>query len=448
MPPIKIALIGAGSRSFGPSTVRDILLSKPLTEAGVQIALMDKVAEHLEDVERYTRYATERLGVRAEVFSTTDLQSALEGAHFVVSAIEVNRFLYWSQDFHIPRKYGFRQVFGENGGPGGLFHALRNMGPTVQIAQAMERLCPNAPLLNFTNPEHKLCEAVSRLTSIQAIGLCHGFFMGLEQIARILGMPQEEIEATACGINHFTWFQRIRHRSTGEDLYPKLREAERQGDWLSDWHEIGLGRVLFRRFGLYPSPAANHYGEYIRWAEEFVCSEIQYFYDPADGHPWQTGQIPDFIYSLSGDPTQRPWQREPTVPAPMEEQPLQPSGELAVPIMESLACGIPHELPAVNIPNRGAIPNLPDDMVVEIPAVGDAQGIHRVQCEPLPEAIAAMLRLQGSIHKLLVEAYAEQSKDKLIQAVLLEPTVDSYRNAVQMVDEMLELQKGILPPLR
>ncbi|MEJ5250365.1 MAG: alpha-galactosidase [Chthonomonadetes bacterium] len=448
MPPVKIALIGAGSRSFGPSTIRDVLLSKPLTEAGVELVLMDKVAEHLVDVERYARYVIERLGVKAEVRATTDLQEALDGAHFVVSAIEVNRFLYWSQDFHIPRKYGFRQVFGENGGPGGLFHALRNMGPTIEIARTMERLCPEAWLINFTNPEHKLCEAVSRLTSIRVVGLCHGFFMGLEQIARILDIPAEEIDAIACGINHFTWFQKIRHRHTGEDLYPRLREAEREGDWLSDWHEIGLGRILFRRFGLWPSPAANHYGEYIRWADEFVCSELQYFYDPADGHPWQTGRIPEFVYSLTGDPTQRPWKPEPSQPWRLEDAPLQPSGELAAPIMESIACGVRHGLPAVNVPNQGAIPNLPAETVVEVPAVGDAQGIHPLQLEPLPEAIAAMLRLQASIHQLLVEAFAEQSKEKLLQAVLLDPTVDSYRNAVQMVEEMLELQKDILPPLR
>ncbi len=448
MPPVRIALIGAGSRSFGPSTVRDVLLSKPLTELGVQLVLMDRVAEHLTDVERYARHLVERLHVRAEVQATTDLKTALNGAQFAVSAIEVNRFLYWSQDFHVPRKYGFKQVFGENGGPGGLFHALRNMGPTVQIARMMEQLCPDAWLINFTNPEHKLCEAVSRLTAIHVVGLCHGFFMGLEQISAILGIPAEEIDAIACGINHFTWFQKIRHRHTGEDLYPRLREAEREGDWLSDWHEIALGRILFRRFGLWPSPAANHYGEYVRWAVEFVCSELQYFYDPADGHPWQTGRIPEFVYSLTGDPTRRPWKPEPVQPPSLDDAPLQPSGELAAPIMEAIACGIRHDLPAVNVPNRGAIPNLPAETVVEVPAVGDAQGIHPLQLEPLPEAIAAMLRLQASIHQLLVEAFDEQSRDKLLQAVLLDPTVDSYRHAVQMVDEMLELQKDVLPPLR
>lgn len=116
--------------------------------------------------------------------------------------------------------------------------------------------------------------------------------------------------------------------------------------------------------------------------------------------------------------------------------------------MESTACDIRHDLPAVNVSNRGAISNLPAETVVEVPAIGDAQGIHPLQLEPLPEAIAAMIRLQANIHQLLVEAFAERSKDKLLQAVLLDPTVDSYHNAVQMVDEMLELQKDILPGIR
>ena len=293
---VKIALIGAGSRSFGPSTVRDVLLSAALAERDVELVLMDKAAERLDDIEQYARHVKNKLGRTTKLTATTDLGAALDGTRFVVTAIETQRELYWSMDFHVPRNHGFRQVFGENGGPGGLFHGLRSMGPTLEIARAMERLCPEAYLLNFTNPEHKVCEAVSRLTRIQSVGLCHGVFGGMQQIARILDMPVEQLDCAACGMNHFTFFQRIRDRQTGEDLYPRLRQAEREGDWLSDWHEIGLARVLFRRFGLWPSPAANHYGEYIRWAEEFVADELQYFYDPADGHPWETGMVPEFVY--------------------------------------------------------------------------------------------------------------------------------------------------------
>ena len=444
----KIVLVGAGSRSFGPSSLRDVFLSEPLAERALDLVLMDKVAGNLKDIEAYARHLNGKLRRTVKVAATTDLEAAVDGADFVITAIDFERFLYWTQDFHVPRKHGFRQVFGENGGPGGLFHALRNMGPMIDIARTMERLCPNAWLLNFSNPEHKLCEAVSRLTRIRNIGLCHGIFMGIEQIARILGVPTDSIDTAACGMNHFAFFQKIRDRKTGEDLYPRLRAAEREGNWLSDWHEIGMARVLFRRFGLWPSPAANHYGEYIRWADEFVASELQYFYDPADGHPWQTGVVPEFVYSLSGDKTSRPWRHPEPKPSVFEDAALRPSGELAIPIIEALACGLPRDLPAINVPNRGAIPNLPADMVVEIPATGDGDGIHPVQMDPLPEAIAALLRTQASIHQLLVEAFAEHSKDKLMQAMLLDPTVDSYRRAVECVDEMIALQAGLLPELK
>jgi alpha-galactosidase len=447
MKPVKVALIGAGSRSFGPGTIRDVLLSKPLAERGVELALMDKVAGHLGEVEGYARHVCRALGHSASVQATTDLERALEGADFVVTAIEVQRFLYWTQDYHLPRHYGFRQIFGENGGPGSLFHALRNMGPTLHIARTMERRCPQALLLNYTNPEHKLCEAVTRLTSIQAVGLCHGVFGGLRQLSQILAIPQEELDTAACGINHFTFFQKLRHRPTGEDLYPRLRRADLEGDELAHWHEFGLGRVLLRRFGLWPSPATNHYGEYIRWAEEFMASEMQYYYDPAQGHPWETGKIPDFVYTIDRTDTNRPWLRPEAQPRRLEELPLKTSGELAAPIMEALMCGEKRELAAINVPNRGYIPELPEGLVVEVPATADGEGLHPCQMEPLPEPLAALIRVQASIHKLLVEAFAEQSKAKLLQALLLDPTVDSYRRAVALMEEMLKLQKDILPPL-
>jgi alpha-galactosidase/6-phospho-beta-glucosidase family protein len=445
MSTVKIALIGAGSRSFGPASVRDILLSDPLNETGVELVLMDTVADYLTDIAAYAKHVADKLGRKARITATTDLSEALTGTGFVVTAIEVDRFLYWSQDFHIPRKHGFKQVFGENGGPGGLFHALRNFTPMLEIARTMEKLCPEAPLLNFTNPEHKICEAVSRLTSIQSVGLCHGVFMGMHQIARILDRPVDDLDLAACGINHFTWFQKVRDRKTGEDLYPRLRELEREGDWLSDWHEIGLARVLLRRYGLWPSCGANHYGEYIRWAGEFVASECQYFYDPADGHPWKTGDIPEFVYTLNGDLGARPWKKPEEKRHDFESAELKPSGELAAPIIESMHCNVPRHLDAINVPNQSAIPNLPGDMVVEVPAGADGDGFHPCQMEPLPEGIAAMLRLQGSIHQLLVEAFAEQSRNKLLQAFLLDPTVDSYRRAVECVDEMIQLQQELLP---
>ena len=157
--------------------------------------------------------------------------------------------------------------------------------------------------------------------------------------------------------------------------------------------------------------------------------------------------MPEYISVQDAYGTERPFKRQEQKHQSVEEQALEPSGELAIPIMESIACGKQRRLDAINIPNRGWIPNLPDQMVVEVPATSDVAGLHPKRMQPLPEPIAAIIRLQGSINKLLVEAFAEESKSKLLQAVLLEPTVTSYRGAVEMVDEMLALQRNILPPI-
>lgn len=461
---MKIVLIGAASREFGPAMLRDIWLSDPIAERRADIVLMDVEAAGLERTRAYAGTLDERVarsrpgaGRRPHVVSTTtELDEALAGADFVIMAIEVNRYFYWAQDFHIPRTYGFRQIYGENGGPGGLFHALRNMGPSIEIARAVERICPEAWLFNYTNPLTKLCEAQTRLTSARVIGLCHGVFHGKEQICRILEHPLEDLEAYACGLNHFSWFQSIRSRATGEDLYPELRSRERQAHWLSDWDDIALSRTLLRTFGLYPSPGANHIGEYLRWAEDFLgSSALQFFYDPRDGHPWETGEVPTWIYNLSDDPTHtelfpgRPLARLKPTREEREGQSdrIHASSELAIPIIEALVCGVRAELAAVNVPNAGWIPGLPDGAVVEVPAIADADGLHPMTMEALPDAVTALLHLQATIDKLLVHAYEERSRDVLLQALLLDPTAHSYRQAVELIDRMFEVQGDALPPL-
>ncbi len=448
---MKVTLIGAGSREFAGKMVRDLLLSRPIAEQGLEIVLMDIAAEPLAEMEGYTRGLIERLGHSAAVSSTTELDAAVTGADFVITAIERDRYHYWSQDFTVPRTYGFRQVYGENGGPGGLFHALRQFGPLLEIARAIERLAPDALFLNFSNPEHKVCEAISRLTSVKVVGLCHGYFYGVRQISALLGMPADRLELPAAGINHFTWFQAIRDRETGEDLYPRLREVEHEANWVSDWHEIGLSRILFRRFGLWPSPSANHIGEYISWADDYVPAQLQYFHDPADGSPWRPGaETPEWYYEIRFADTDRPFTAPnpaSTLEASLEDVPVESSEELAIPIIEWVACGVERDLPAVNIPNRGAIPGLPDDMVVEVPAKVVDGALVPVQMDPLPTGILAMVQLQGAIHRLLVEAYVEQSKAKLLQAILLDPIVDNHNRAVAMLDEFLALQADALPPL-
>lgn len=443
---LKIALIGAGSRDFGPSMVRDIILTERLFQHEVEIVLMDIIASHLVEIEAYCKYAATEKKRNVKITSTTDLNAALTGASFVITAIEVERYKYWSMDFHLPRRYGFRQIYGENGGIGGIFHALRNIPPILHVAKTMEKLCPDAWLLNFSNPEQKVVEAISRLSSIKVVGLCHGVFMGRDQIADILDMKIDDIWVSACGMNHFTFFQKIQNKKTGEDLYPLFHEREKTLDRFYDWHELALGRVLFNLYGLWPSPGTNHYGEYIRWADEFMASNMHWYYDPKQGEPWKTNNIPEFIYTLDKfDVTQK---KRSTVKPSLYDKPLVHSGETAIPIVESISCDVKNEILAVVTVNNGKMPQMANDSVVEVPAWATGKGIETVQMDPLPESLVEMMRSQGTINKLLVEAFVEKSKNKLLQVMLLDPTVNSYHNAVLLLDEILLLQKDILPEFK
>ncbi|WP_420442662.1 alpha-galactosidase [Candidatus Palauibacter sp.] len=458
---LRIVLVGAGSREFGPASIRDLLLSDPLCERALSLVLVDIDPSELPRTRAYAEAVSERLGRRVAVSATTDLESALPGARAVVLAIEINRYFYWAQDFHIPRMFGSSQIYGENGGPGGLFHALRNMGPAVELARAMEVHCPEAWLVNYTNPLTKLCEAQTRLSSVRVVGLCHGVFHGMEQMARLLELPVERLEARASGLNHFSWFESVRDRETGEDLYPTLRRREREAHWLHDWDEIALSRILFRVFGRYPSPGANHIGEYLGWAREFLGSSLlQFFYDPARGAPWEAGATPTWIYNLGENPTGVPAFPESPLPRVRDDGDetdredevgaageLTPSGELAVPLLEGVLCGVDTFLDAVNVPNEGYVPGLPDGAVVEVPARADASGLHPAVMEPLPEGILGLLRTQTSINCLLVDAFADGSRRTLLQALLLDPTTTSYRAAVHTINEMFRLQGEVLPDM-
>jgi alpha-galactosidase len=471
---VTIAIIGAGSVVFSKGTIGDILLNETLTHYPIDLRLMDIVPARLAGVVQFATTNAAALHRQLTATATTNLRVAVDGADFVVTAFEVDRYQRWAQDFHIPRKYGFAQIYGENGGPGGMFHALRNMGPLLEVAHAMEELCPQAWLINYSNPEAKLVQAVAALTKVNVAGMCHGVFMGREQVSALLELPEDQIETAACGLNHFAWFQAIRNKETGEDLYPLLREKERQAHWLARWDELALSRILFRTFGLWPYPGTNHSGEYLRWAGAFMASEgMQYFYDPAetgaqasaDGSsepalPPERMQArtparqPAFVYDLAGHPTETPLygaedvtQVYPTWESVTDGGTLQSSGEEGVRIMEGIIGGTPLAIATVNMANHGCIPGLPDAMVVEAPAVADGEGLHLQPMAPLPTGITAMLTLQGQINALLIEAYVERSKRKLLQALLIDPTVASYNGAVALIDEMCEVQKGILPAM-
>jgi alpha-galactosidase len=452
---LKLTIIGAGSCSFCPVTLSDILLSDRLNSLPLEVCLMDIDARALEVSGKYAKRALEISGRDVKIWTTLELDAAVKEADFVITAIEVDRYHYWSMDFHIPRRYGFRQVYGENGGPGSMFHTLRNLGPMLHIAERMEELCPDAWLINYTNPEAKIVEAINRLTKVKAVGVCHGFGMGVEQVAKILGMSRDELDITGYGLNHFGWYTSIKNKATGEDLYPLLREKEREGHWLSNWDEIGLSRMMLRTFGLYPYPGTNHIGEYIAWSDDFLAStKIQYFFDPVHEKPWETKKTPRFVYDFCSNPTaidfhdkDKDKEQEYEERFTFYDGKLNQSEEYGIPIIEAIVFNLGICIPSLNRPNHGNIPGIMEGMCVEGPCIIDGEGIHLMQVEALPAGITAMINQQGAIHKLVIEAYAEKSKNKLLQAMLIDPCISNYNNAVALIDDMCERQKEILPKL-
>lgn len=454
MKKLKIAIIGAGSVSFCPTTVSDILRNESIKTTDLEIALMDIDEEALKISTEFCVKLKEINNPNAKIISTLDLREAVDKADFVVTAIEKERYFYWSQDFHVPKKYGFRQIYGENGGPGGMFHTLRNLEPMLEIAKTMEELCPDAWLLNYTNPEAKLVGMISQATNIKVVGLCHGEQMGVDQVAKILQRDKSELETQVSGMNHFGVITKIIDKKTGEDLYPKLIEKEKQMEKLAQWDELALSRMLLRVYGVWVYPGANHIGEYMAWSDQYLASaQMQYFYDPMTEKPWESidNEPLEFIYSIAG----RNWEKDMFKTEKKDvfkeafdvDNKFTTNHEYGVPIIEAIAFNKELKVGAVNVPNKGYAPDLPQNMVVEVPAIVDGNGIHPIKTERIPLGLASLMATQGQIAQLLYEAYVEKSRKKLLQAILLDPTVSTYNNAVNLINEMFELQKDILPEM-
>ena len=421
MRPTRVVLIGAASASFGPGCIRDALNTEGLR--GSTLALVDTDVEALDVMTRLAHKLNEASGAGLVIESTPDRTQALPGAEFVITSIAIKRNDLWKLDWEIPLKHGIHQVLGENGGPGGLSHSLRNIPVILDICRDMERLCPDALLMNFTNPESRICLAVSKHTSIRAVGLCHGFFMGQHSIARITG--ETDLDITAAGLNHFTWALSVKRKATGEDLYPLLREKAEQ----CEAGDMPLSRELLKTFGRFPFCSDDHIGEYLSYAWD-KCVHHGYDFDEADRqrqHQWE-----HITRIANGE-------------EPAEDYARKKSGELAFDIVHAILANTGELMPAVNIANNGCIPNLPPDAVVEVPAVVNAEGIHGQCVGDLPEGIAALCNTQIAVQKLVVEAAVTGSREAALQAMLVDPVVTNIDAAEKCLDELLSVHAPYLP---
>ncbi|GAB4525138.1 MAG: alpha-glucosidase/alpha-galactosidase [Anaerolineae bacterium] len=459
MLPTKIVVIGAGSAAFGLNTLGAIMRSTKLR--GSHLALVDRNAETLDLVARLAQRLNREWNVQLRITSHTHHADALEGAQFVVSAIEVPpREALWRSDFEIPLRFGVRQPYAENGGPGGFAHAARNIGPVMEIVRDMEQACPDAWFINFTNPMIRICDAVARYSSIKVVGLCHQIKAGYGMVGLVLAhdlgidVPEgeisthadpkywhklgylakqamERVDIKAAGLNHFTWMLDLRDRRTGEDLYPLFRER-----WAAfDPGFEPLTRRVFDAFGLFPIPGDEHLCEYLPWVS-----------DPQT-RPWEKYDISLYDWDLH-DAMRGEGHR---VLAEMAngrrgiDSLRENDSEGALEVIENVAgAGNLYHL-AFNLPNRGYITNLPEGAIVEVPGVVSGSGVHGIGVGALPEPIAELCRRELTVARLCVDAAIHGDRRAALQCLLLDPVVTDMDVARQILDAYLDAYREYLP---
>ena len=436
-----IVLVGAGSVSFGPSTISDLFLSEVLT--GSTIILHDIDKDKLEMIYELCVKENEMRNNKFNIQQTTKRRDALKGADFIISSIEVgDRFPLWRQDREIPRKYGSTQILGECGGPGGTFHAFRIIPPIIEIVQDAEKICPKAFFINFSNPMSRVCLAIKRATqNLKFVGLCHqiGFFN--LHFPKMLNMSFKDLKMTVVGLNHFGFLLGLENWKTGVDLMPQFHSKAM--DYFVEHEDRFMFSTLtfevYKKFGYFPHSGDNHLGEYIQFGEEFTKEQ--------DMLDWidKTEEFGKAIYYRFNRGYKRLKKGRYTKKGTLLKV---PSGERAVPIIEEILTNKKKYESSVNIPNNGLIDNLPQDLVIEGPAIVDKEGVHGVKIGNIPKNIAALLRIEATIQDLCVEAVLKKSKELAIAALAVDPNVGSFEKADKMFNEMYSLQKEFLPQFK
>ena len=438
--PARIVVVGAGSASFGLETLFDLLGARLALE-GSTIVLVDVDADRLQKIAALARRANDFYEAGFRIEHTTDRKAALRGAQFVITAVAVRREELWKLDFEVPIRHGVKHVLGENGGPGAFFHSARSISLVLPIALDMEEICPDAMLLNFTNPMSRVCRAVARHTRVRAVGLCHQIGHVYRLAGRVLGAAErvprnwDEMKAElirveklydvkAAGINHFTWLLDLRSRADGSDLYPEFRRkiAAKPPDFEP------LSRFLLDSFGLMPATGDQHLGEYISYAHEYTTME-------------------GYDFAAAVKERDAMWERIDRMVAGSEPLPAQPpaSGERVVAIICAMLANENLPLPALNLPNEGYITNLPAGAIVEVPGTVSGWGVRGLGVGELPRGIAELCRRQIEVQELVVEAVVTGSRSLALQALLHDPLVSSAKAATGILDELLRVEKDALP---
>ncbi|MCX7683438.1 MAG: hypothetical protein N2508_15965 [Anaerolineae bacterium] len=429
----KIAFIGGGSFLWTPLLVTDIALTGTL--AGAELMLHDINAEALDLLARAARCIVAQVGGDLHISTTLDRAEALEGADFVVLCVAIGGLAAMRNDLEIPERYGIRQSVGDTVGPGGLARALRHIPFAVQLAREMEQLCPDAWLLNLTNPMTTICRSITRATRIRTIGLCHEVTGVRQHLSWLLNVPLEKITLEVAGINHLPVI--LRCDADGRDGLALLRAWLTTHDALACAQDVTFNNVfdvfvdrlalkltLFEQLGLLFGAGDRHIAEFFPhvlteqtgWGRRYgiLLTTVEQREEMARVRRAQ------IEYFVSGGYCK-----------------LEKSAEQLAPVMAALLGG-PAGRFVVNIPNRGQVDNLPRDAVVECVAEIDGLGVHPLAVGELPLAAYAILAPHVARQELIVEAALTGERAPALAALATDPLVHDPAIAAPLLDELMQ----------
>ena len=430
----KIVLIGAGSANFGLEAVSDIYRSKILE--GSEIVLHDTDETSLKETQAVADKYKGQFGVNFNVSSSTNRKEALKGADVVVISIEVGpRFGLWDQDWKIPQQYGIKQIYAENGGPGGLFHSLRIIPPILEICEDINNICPEAYVYNFSNPMQRICHAVSvKYPDMKFIGLCHAIAEMERDLPELMKTEFSNIEYRAGGLNHISILVDVKYKDTQKDAYPMIREKalEYYKNYIIDFEKMneqstspgaerGIFLKLFETYNFLPITTDSHLGEYLPWAhsvaDHYAILEFYKNYKNNCMTVYRSEEMHGYYFDQKRH-----------------------SKERLVNLMEAVVEDRNMEEAAVNILNKGFIKQIPNDIVVEVPAMVNKNGINGIALDNYPDNFSSILVNQVGTIRLTTAAVLEKSKDAAFQALLADPVVDNFNSAEKILDTMMKFQ--------
>ncbi len=449
----KLVLIGAGSTVFTQRLVSDLILSGEADRW--ELALVDIDPVTLDAVDRLVRKMLALKGVDFPIVSTTNRRDVLANADFVVTTIAVGGRRGWELDVQVPRKHQIFQPVGDTMMPGGISRALRMIPQMVAIAKDIGELCPDAYFLNYSNPMTAVCRAVRVATGVPVIGLCHGVHYVEGVLARFLGVNEESISSFGVGLNHLTFLTHI--RCNGEDAMPMLKARvdeqrpllQQELDRKTDWPNGVTGRAprysddpfawsIFERYGVLPVALDRHITEF--YPERFPHGQYYgrtlginaYSIDGriALGDTWF-----DEMLAVARSPDPLPTSFFENVPGESEQ---------LVEMMQSLLRDKRHVY-SVNMPNGGAVPGLPAQAILELPAAAGAVGFTPLQSPALPPALTAKLLSKIAAVEVTVEAALTGSFDLFVEALLTDGTVSDPDKAVALAHDLIEAHRAHLP---